>query len=199
MKKLIAFALISVATLMRGQPPTIPTPTTVAVMKNGTTLTAGFTIGASNTISLGGGTISGSGTFDMSAMTVIYSSVSAHYFLVGPTSGTGSASYRAITSADLPAISSLLDGISTTRGTILERGSSIWGAIAPGTNGFVFTSAGSGNDPTWTAIPTQVAGSNMQLQFNSSGTAFGGSANLTWDGTKVNISTRFENIFTVAC
>lgn len=45
-------------------------------------------------------------------------------------------------------------------------------------------------DGSWATpvSPTQVAGSSTQVQFNSAGTAFGGSANFTWSGTAVNLS-----------
>ena len=54
-----------------------------------------------------------------------------------------------------------------------------------GTNGNVLTSDGSGG-LSWGAAGGSPAGSNTQLQFNSSG-SFGASANLTWDGTNVQL------------
>lgn len=46
-------------------------------------------------------------------------------------------------------IQTLLDIISSTRGSILYRGASGWAALAPGTAGQVLTSAGAGADPHW--------------------------------------------------
>jgi len=51
------------------------------------------------------------------------------------------------------AISSLLDTLGITIGDIIVRGASSWQALAPGVNGYVFTSNGSGNLPTWSALP----------------------------------------------
>jgi hypothetical protein len=57
--------------------------------------------------------------------------------------------------------------------------------LVVGTAGQVLTLAG--GVPTWATAPTQVAGANTELQFNSSG-VFGASANLTWDGTSLAAS-----------
>ena len=47
-------------------------------------------------------------------------------------------------------VSTLLDhAIGNTRGSILERGASGWQIIMPGTSGYIFTSGGSGSDPSW--------------------------------------------------
>ena len=54
-----------------------------------------------------------------------------------------------------------------------------------GTNGNVLTSDGSGG-LSWGAAGGNPAGSDTQIQFNSSG-AFGASANLTWDGSNVQL------------
>ena len=42
-------------------------------------------------------------------------------------------------------------------------------------------------DGTWAAADATPAGSNTQIQFNNSG-AFGGSANLTWNGTTLSVT-----------
>lgn len=47
--------------------------------------------------------------------------------------------------------SGTLDQIGSTRGSILYRGSSGWAAATPGTSTYVWTSNGSGADPTWQA------------------------------------------------
>lgn len=43
----------------------------------------------------------------------------------------------------------LLDGISTTQGTLLYRNASDWVALAPGTSGFRLQTNGAGADPSW--------------------------------------------------
>ena len=45
-----------------------------------------------------------------------------------------------------------LDAITTTRGSLLYRGSSVWQGLAPGTSGYVLTSQGAGADPAWASI-----------------------------------------------
>ena len=45
--------------------------------------------------------------------------------------------------------STVLDALSTTRGTILYRGASAWLGLAPGTAGYVLQSGGAGADPSW--------------------------------------------------
>lgn len=54
----------------------------------------------------------------------------------------------AVTAAN---IQTLLDGIGSTRGSILYRGASGWAILAPGTSGNVLTSNGSGADPSYQA------------------------------------------------
>lgn len=51
-------------------------------------------------------------------------------------------------------ISSQLDSLASTRGSILYRGVSGWTVLAPGTSGTALVSAGSGADPAWSNIGT---------------------------------------------
>lgn len=51
----------------------------------------------------------------------------------------------------LVTLSSVLDGISSTRGSVLYRGAAGWVALAPGTAGFVLKTGGPGADPSWIA------------------------------------------------
>lgn len=46
-------------------------------------------------------------------------------------------------------LSGALDLLGSTRGAILYRGAAGWAVLAPGTNGQVLTTAGSGADPSW--------------------------------------------------
>ncbi len=50
------------------------------------------------------------------------------------------------------AISTILDWISTTRGSILYRGASGWAALPPNTAGYVLKDGGSGADPSWSSV-----------------------------------------------
>ena len=47
-----------------------------------------------------------------------------------------------------------------------------------------------GTDVVDVSLSSPPGGSNTQVQFNSGGTAFGGSANFTWDGTNVQIGSQ---------
>lgn len=49
-------------------------------------------------------------------------------------------------------IRAMLDILTSTRGSILYRGSSGWVGLAPGTSGYFLQSAGSGNDPTYAQV-----------------------------------------------
>jgi hypothetical protein len=46
-------------------------------------------------------------------------------------------------------LTSILDMISSTRGTVLFRGASGWEALPPGTAGWRLTTNGAGADPSW--------------------------------------------------
>lgn len=50
-------------------------------------------------------------------------------------------------------LSSMLDGIGSTRGSVLYRGASGWTVLTPGTSGFFLKSNGAGADPTYAAAP----------------------------------------------
>jgi len=54
-----------------------------------------------------------------------------------------------------------------------------------GTNGQALTTNGSGT-LSWSTVSGAPGGSNTQIQFNNS-SLFGGSANLTWDGTNIQV------------
>ena len=45
-----------------------------------------------------------------------------------------------------------LDAITTTRGSLLYRGSAVWQGLAPGTSGYLLTAQGAGADPVWASI-----------------------------------------------
>lgn len=46
-------------------------------------------------------------------------------------------------------LSAVLDGISSTRGSIVYRNATTWVALAPGTSGYVLSTNGAGADPAW--------------------------------------------------
>jgi hypothetical protein len=62
----------------------------------------------------------------------------------------GSSPASAATVANL---STALDLIGSTRGSIVYRGAAGWAALVPGASGYVLTSNGAGADPSYTAIP----------------------------------------------
>jgi len=61
------------------------------------------------------------------------------------------------------------------------------GGATYGTAGQVLTSGGASAAPTWSTVSASAAGSNTQIQYNSSG-SLAGSSNFTFDGTSLNIS-----------
>ena len=96
-------------------------------------------------------------------------------------SSTGSSSTR----ADLIFASPNVSGNATERLRIASNGA--WGLAGAnyGTSGQALVSNGSGSAPTWQTVGGgSAAGSNTQVQYNSSG-AFAGSANFTFNGTGI--------------
>lgn len=59
-----------------------------------------------------------------------------------------------------------LDTIGSTRGSLLERGSSGWTAITPGTYNYILTSRGAGADPVWAAPYSLSNGGNIGGDLN---------------------------------
>jgi hypothetical protein len=50
-------------------------------------------------------------------------------------------------------VTALLDAVfGTARGMVIYRGSTVWSALSPGTNGYVLTSGGAGADPSWLGV-----------------------------------------------
>ena len=72
--------------------------------------------------------------------------------------------------------STVLDALSTTRGTILYRGASAWLALAPGTAGYVLQSGGAGADPSWVdmATPAVISTANSSTSNLANGAVFTG-------------------------
>ena len=96
--------------------------------------------------------------------TVLYRGASGWAALTPGTSGqflktNGSGSDPAWASQTTYDIQTMLDGISSTRGTVLYRGASGWSALAPGTSGHFLKTNGAGADPSWDA-----AGSSANIQ-----------------------------------
>ena len=53
-------------------------------------------------------------------------------------------------------IQTLLDGISTTQGTVLYRNATDWVALAPGTAEFFLRTKGAGANPAWEGVPGHI-------------------------------------------
>lgn len=68
----------------------------------------------------------------------------------GTTRKVTGAMVQAFISAQMPSI--MASSYGTVRGSILRYGATAWESVPPGTAGYVWTSAGSGADPTWQAI-----------------------------------------------
>ena len=80
---------------------------------------------------------------------------------------------------DLPSVTSYLDSLSTTRGAVLRRGAAGWEAIPPSsTVGFVLTSNGTNQDPTYQAVPASGGGPSLVQLTNAQTAANATLANL---------------------
>ena len=90
------------------------------------------------------------------------------------TSGTWSGSFGAVSGANLTS----LNGSNISSGTV---------AVARLGSGTPSSSNYLRGDGTWSAVSASPAGSNTQVQYNSSG-SFAGSANFTFDGTNVLVA-----------
>jgi hypothetical protein len=65
------------------------------------------------------------------------------------------------------------DAVGSTRGSILERGASSWNIVTPGTSGYIWTSNGSGADPTYQAASGgSSSGTFIGTQILTSGTTY---------------------------
>lgn len=95
--------------------------------------------------------------------------------------GNGATPTAAATSAN---ISTALDLIGSTRGSLLYRGASGWSFRVPGTTGYVLTSAGAGADPVWSpeghlGDVVSVAGTAGQVLVNGSTSPAAGAVTLS--------------------
>lgn len=119
---------------------------------------------SSGLVKVGGGT-----SADLSAdRAITLESSAAARVAARKTAGAGA--FEEVTASDV------LDFLTSTRGSVLYRGSSGWAGLAPGTAGYVLVSGGAGADPSWSAsIPA--AGSTSQVQYSNSGN-LGGAANV---------------------
>lgn len=125
----------------------------------GDVLTSGGT-GADPTWAVGGG---GGGSIQTmldsissTQGTILYRSATAWTPLAPGTSGqllgtNGSGANPSWTTPVTYNIQTMLDGISSTRGTILYRGASGWSTLSPGTSGDFLKTNGAGADPSWAA------------------------------------------------
>lgn len=94
-----------------------------------------------------GGTITSSGTIGLAGASV------SNSYLSGMAARTlkGNATANPATPSDI-SVSTALDMISDTRGTVLYRDASSWQALAPGAAGQFLQTQGGGADPTWATV-----------------------------------------------
>jgi len=83
---------------------------------------------------------------------------------------------QAFISAQMPSI--MASSYGTVRGSILRYGATGWESVPPGTSGYVWTSAGTGADPTWQQVA--LALDNL-TDVNTSGVSIGNT--IVWNGT----------------
>lgn len=70
------------------------------------------------------------------------------------------------TTPEYVSLNTVLDGLTTTQGSIIYRGVSGWTALTPGTSGYLLTTNGAGANPSWTAAP---ASGVTSISFGSTG------------------------------
>lgn len=97
-------------------------------------------------------------------------------------------------------IQTLLDGISSTRGTILFRGASAWQALSPGTSGYVLQTKGAGLDPAWEPDAYGAGGGGIRPSIVQSASSAGNSGGVTFSvaptpgNLLVCVGTHYNNI-----
>lgn len=82
-------------------------------------------------------------------------------------------------------ISTLLDGISSTHGSVLYRDTATWAALGPGTSGQVLQTNGAAADPSW-VTPSSGSGSAWHL-LDASGATITSGATWTWASNVANV------------
>lgn len=82
------------------------------------------------------------------------------------TNGAGADPSWGSASGPAPDIQDLLDGISTTKGTIIYYDGTDWVALTPGTAGYVLRTNGSGQDPSWAAVSGGGSGTVPDINAN---------------------------------
>lgn len=95
--------------------------------------------------------VTGSPVTTSGTLALAWTNQSANTVLAGPSSGAAAPTFRALAAGDLPAISSLLDGIGATQGDLLYRDASGWAVLPPGTAGNVLQTNGTAANPSWAA------------------------------------------------
>lgn len=101
---------------------------------------AGTVTSVSAGTGLAGGPITGSGSLSLATIATLTLLSNVTGSTAAPTANT---------------LTSILDAsFSTTQGAVLYRGASSWAALAPGTSGQVFTTGGTGANPSWATAGT---------------------------------------------
>jgi len=98
--------------------------------------------------------VTGSPVTTSGTLTGTLASQFANQVFAGPVNGSAAApGFRALTTADLPALGPQLDTISNVQGSILYRSASGWVALPPGAAGQFLETQGASANPQW-ATPT---------------------------------------------
>lgn len=130
---------------------------TGGVGRTGVEITRDLAFGTGRTLTIESGgtlTVASGATVNFQAGSIAGSSLTGAYTAAGLTMSTGRILGRTTASsgaAEELTPSGVLDVIGSTRGSILYRGASGWAIATPGTATYVWTSNGSGADPTWQA------------------------------------------------
>jgi hypothetical protein len=154
-------------------------------------LTASLAVFSSSTKQLVSNPITGTGSVVMNSSPIVTSPSLITPALGSPTSGNMAATTNipVANATGTLAVGNGGTGLATipSGNVVIGNGASALYGLAPGTAGNVLTSIGG----SWVSNAAvggggTPGGANTSIQFNSSST-FGGSANLTWDGTNVQL------------
>jgi hypothetical protein len=127
---------------------------------------------------LTGGTITSTGTIGLSANSITNS------YLASMSANTVKANVTGSPAQPTDAtVTSIIDIIGSTRGSVLYRGSSAWLALTPGTSGQALITGGGGADPSWGNTVTSVGLSGGTTGLTVSNSPITTSGTMTLSGT----------------
>lgn len=118
-----------------------------------------------------------SGTTGAVAATMTLNSQAANKVFAGPTTGSAQPSFRSLVTADMPAVTNLAGGLAGN--IVYQSAPDTTAFLANGTSGYVLTSNGAGNAPSYTQVVSSFSTGTTGLSVNAA------TGDLTLSGTLV--------------